>query len=374
VLLEEVLSAAVAIVGAAAGSLLLLDSRTEELQFAVVRGGGGQKLVGRRMPANAGIAGWVVQHRQPVIVNDVTSDPRYYQEVSAAIGFPTASLICVPMVSRGKVVGVLEALNKTEEAQFGEEDMSLLLAFGSQAAIAIENARLYQELREERDRILAVEQQVRNELARDLHDGPAQLLASLIMRLRLVSRLLDQGHPEARDELAALEPVAERALREVRTMLFDLRPVILEARGLVPALKEYARREREDGFEVGLDVRGEIRRLPTNMERAIFAIVQEAAGNARKHSGVAQVAVDVVFEEEALYLEIEDKGSGFDVKDVEADYASRGSLGLLNMRERAEAIGGTLTIRSKPGGGTRVLLRVPLSGAALSPAEITHGN
>ena len=361
VLLTEVLSAAVSIVGAAAGSLLLLDEARSELEFAVVRGGGGETLVGMRMPAQAGVAGWVVQHREPLFVNDPANDPRFYREISIQAGFPTVSLICVPMIAKSKVIGVLEALNKEDGGHFSEDDVSLLLAFASQAAIAIENARLYQELREERDRILAVEQEVRNQLARDLHDGPAQLLASLIMRLRLGLRLLDQGHPSARDEVGALEPLLERTLREVRTMLFDLRPVILEARGLVAAVEEYARRQREDRFDVRLSVHGESRRLRPNTERAIFAIIQEAIGNARKHSQANGATVRINFDSERLDIEVHDDGTGFDVEQVQADYASRGSLGLLNMRERAQAVGGNYILQSKPGQGTTIFLSVPLT-------------
>lgn len=367
VLLADVLSAAVAIVGANAGSLLLLDERKGELEFAVVRGGGGQELVGTRMPANVGVAGWVVQNQRPLIVDDVARDSRFYSEVSEQSGFATASLICVPMVARARVVGVLEALNKSDGQHFSDDDVTLLLAFASQAAVAIENARLYAELREERDRILAVEQDVRNQLARDLHDGPAQLLASLIMRLRLGLRLLDQGNEAARSELASLEPLLERALREVRTMLFDLRPVILEARGLVAAIEEYARRQRDEGFDVRVGVRGEGQRLRPNAERAIFAIIQEAIGNARKHSGASGAVVRLQFGEERLDIEVEDNGAGFDIGAVLDDYSSRGSLGLLNMRERAEAVDATYDIRSTIGHGTTVMLSVPLG--RVQPSE-----
>jgi len=358
-LLPEILNAAVSISDAEAGAVLLLDEGTGELEFAVVRGGGGESLVGRRVPPGAGIVGWVVQRGEPLIVHDPASDPRFYPEISAESRFPTSSLLCVPMIAGGKTVGVLEVLNKRGDGRFSDDDASLLFAFATQAAIAIENARLYKALQDERDRILEVEQEVRRELARELHDGPAQTLASLVMRLRLLLRLLREGRAEAEAELEQVEPLAERALKEVRSLLFDLRPVILEARGLPAALEEYARRQGQEGFAVDLQVEGEPRRLDPKAERALFAIVREAIANARKHSAQPGAKVRLRFNEARLDVEVRDEGQGFDPGTVQERYAEQGSLGLLNMRERAQAIGAAFHIFSRPGQGTTVFVSVP---------------
>jgi len=358
-LLAEVLSAAVAMVAADAGALLLLDDTREQLEYAVVTGGPAASLRGTRCPAVEGAAGWVIARHRPLVLTDPQPGGQFGSELVARIGAGCRSLACVPLMAKGLVVGVLELVCRDHGRGFAEADLALLTAVAGQAAIAIENARLYSELAQERDRILAVEQEVRNQLARDLHDGPAQLLASLIMRLRLGLRLLDQGQPGAREELAALEPLLERTLREVRTMLFDLRPVILEARGLAAALEEYARRQRAEGFEVQFSTDGEPRRLGPDAERAVFAIVREAVTNARKHSGAGEAEVRLCFGDGIVTLNIDDAGCGFDPDQAEADSVSRGSLGLVNMRERAQAIGGRLTIRSWPEKGTHITLAVP---------------
>lgn len=358
-LLAEVLSAAMAVAGAEAGALLLLDESRAMLEYAVVPGDVGADLVGCKQPADEGAAGWTLANREPLVIDVPEAKLRFHSRLVDALRPQRATLACIPLTAKGQVVGALELLSSDPEYAFGDADIALLTAVAGQAAIAIENARLYLALSQERDRILAVEQEVRNQLARDLHDGPAQLLASLIMRLRLGLRLLDQGRSEARQELGALEPVLEQALREVRTMLFDLRPVILEARGLAAALEDYARRQRAEGFTVHFSARGEHRRLRADAERAVFAIVREAVANARRHSGADEAEITLVFGDGVVQLLVSDRGVGFDTRQAEADSLARGSLGLVNMRERTDAIGARLTIQSMPGEGATVSLTVP---------------
>ena len=153
-LLNEVLAKAVSIVKAQAGSLLLYDEATQELEFTVVHGGAGESLLGRRLPIGTGIVGWVVQHQQPLVVNDPSKDSRFYAQVAAQVGFPSVALVCVPMVGRGRVVGALEAINKQEgegNGNFSQADVDLLLAFAGQAAMAIERKQAEEALRRERD-------------------------------------------------------------------------------------------------------------------------------------------------------------------------------------------------------------------------------
>jgi signal transduction histidine kinase len=362
-LLRRILRSAIQAVEGVAGSLLLLDAGGQDLVFAVVEGGGGQALAGQRMTRDKGVAGWVVCHREPLIVGDVNQDERFFKAIPSAVDFAVTSLVCVPLLTRGEVIGAIQVLNKVHGAPFDEEDLDLLTSFAAQSATAIENARLYQELKWERDRILAVEEDIRKRLARDLHDGPAQLLAALIGNIDFVQRLLEIEPEKALAELDALVPLAEKALRQVRTLLFDLRPVILETQGLVPALQSYVGRQQgAEGLAYHLDVDGFTGRLVPRAERAIFGIVQEAVGNVKKHAQARNVWITVAGEGDQLRVEVRDDGVGFDVEAVAADYDRRGSLGMLNMRERAAAIDGELALTSKEGVGTRVVLDAPLAG------------
>jgi signal transduction histidine kinase len=362
-LLQMILASAVQVMGASAGSLLLLDQRTDELVFEVIEGGGGVALEGARMPADKGIAGWVATNREPLIVDDVNRDDRHYRDIAQDYDFSTTSILCVPLIAKGQVIGVLQVLNKEPGKYFTPEDQEILTTFAAQSAVAIENARLYQSLREEHDRLIAVEEDVRRGLARELHDGPAQMLAAIIMSANFVQQAIAHESIEhAVAELDEMLPVAEKALRQVRTLLFDLRPVILETQGLVPALESYARRLRDaEDMNVVLNAEGEFGRLSHNAEVAVFLIVQEAINNVKKHARASRIDIDVAPEDGELVVVIRDDGVGFNTKDVSDGYDERGSLGMLNMQERAEIVGGSLTVSSQTGQGTTITMRLPLA-------------
>lgn len=363
-LLHKILAKAVEVMEASAGSLILLDEFTNELVFEVIEGGGGENLKGVRMSRDKGIAGWVATHQKPLIVDDVNSDNRYYQSIAQSFDFKPTSLLCVPMISRNKLIGVLQVLHNIAGRYFGSLDRQLLTTFANQAAIAIENARLYENLKEERDHLVVVEEEVRKRLARDLHDGPAQLVASLVMSLGFTKELLNRSPELAEAEISESLDVANKTLKQLRTLLFDLRPVILETQGLIPALELYAERlEETEELNITLTVENEFERLAHKAEVAIFSIIQEAVNNAKKYAHTNQIDLIVQSDQrqDSLTFLIKDDGVGFDVQQVKARYDEQGSLGMINMQERTEMINGQLRIHSGVGQGTRVILNLPLS-------------
>jgi signal transduction histidine kinase len=360
-LLQTVLRSAVQVVDATAGSLLLLDPSTDELAFAVIEGGGGEALEKRRIRRDQGIAGWVATHREPVMVEDATQDERFYPGIDRFSSFKTHSLLCVPLMLKGELIGVLQVLNKRSGCPFEKPDLDIMTIFASQSAAAIQNARLYEKVREERDRIMMVEEDVRRRLARDLHDSLAQLLAASLMNVRFMREQVSRQHVLPESDLTTLERVMSGALYQVRTMLFDLRPVILETDGLVPALETYATRLRQEGTgKLHVSVDSNVGRLSPKIETTAYSIVCEALNNVRRHARAANVWLKVSRDSDCLLVTVEDDGRGFDVTAVEASYGERGSIGLLSMRERAETMGGRWSIESTLGQGTRVRLSVPL--------------
>ncbi|HEX9074322.1 MAG TPA: GAF domain-containing sensor histidine kinase [Anaerolineae bacterium] len=359
-LLSKILQSAVDVVQASAGSLLLFDSKTNELVFQVVQGGSGESLLNVRFPSNQGIAGSAFTNVEPTIVHDVRTDDRFLQLREAA-GFAIDSLMAVPMVQKGKPIGVIEVLNKKMGGKFNADDQELLLAFAAQSAVAIENARLYAQVVADRDRVVSIEDEVRRELARDLHDGPSQLLSALIMNLRFLKEVIVRSPERSREEVDNVERLAVQALHQIRNMLFDLRPVLLETQGLAAALSAYVDRQRENkDIEILLEINSLSARLPSKAEAAIFSIIQEAVGNVRKHANAKHIWITAEQRKDKLTVTVQDDGCGFDVQQMEEAYAQRGSLGLLNMKERADIANAELKIDSEPGKGTQVKLTIPL--------------
>lgn len=366
-LLRRIVSSAMELMEAQGSSLLLLTEAKDELIFQVVDGDVSQKLVGRHLRVGEGIAGWVAQTGESAIVNDVQSDSRFSSSFDARTGFHTESLICVPMSFQDRLLGVLSIVNKNRPGGFVPKDIKWLKTLAALAAVAIENVRLYYRLREERDRVLIAQEELRKKLARDLHDGPTQTLAHIIMQADFIKKLLVHKPGQVPAELDNLSQVGHEAIQEMRTMLFDLRPLILETQGLVPALQLFIERHRsEEGPQFHLHAEQAVGRYIPRIESTVFSIVQEAVNNAMKHSRARNLWLRLSQKDETLVVEIEDDGVGFNMEAVLRDYEDRTSFGLVNMHERAELAEGQLTLVSAMGQGTTVMLRVP---AITAPQE-----
>ncbi len=343
-----------------ASTLMLLDESTQELVFEIPTGESGHTLQQLRIPLSEGICGWVARTARPAVVNDLRADPRFNSSIDRQSGFRTRNVLAVPLQARGRVIGVIEVLNKRGAEAYTNRDLDLLTTLAGQAAVALDNAQLYTSLQAEHTRLVEAEDQVRKELARDLHDGPAQQMAAIVMQVEVLRKLLARDPSRLPAELDALEALARKANRQVRTLQFQLRPVMLETRGLRAALEYYVNQLREtETMHFTTDFVGCTGRLPAQLERASFDIVQEALGNIRKHSGARFVTVRMWREVDRWVIVLQDDGKGFDVAATLRSYETRGSLGLLNMRERAQAMGGKLELLSAPGRGTRVVLEIP---------------
>jgi signal transduction histidine kinase len=361
-LLRKVVHAAAQLLDATSGSLLVWQPEEDVLIFTVTAGDEAEWLEGRRINGNQGLAGWILNHQQPVMVNDVRNDPRFSNNIDKSLGLRTYSLIGVPLMTQGKILGVIEVINKRSGEKFDEIDLEILSALAGQAAIVIVNAQLYQKVLRDKSRLMAIEDQVHKKLARDFHDGPAQALANIVMSIKYAQKLLQQDPQGARDELERTKEIATHTLDQVRNTIFELRPIILETKGLVAALREYVVRLQSARVPpVRLHANDIKHRLPAHIEEACFFIIREAVNNARKYANFSRMDITLTFLGGELVVLVEDDGQGFDVKQVYYNYDEQGSWGLLNMRERAELIGGRLYISSAPGQGTSVTLIVPIN-------------
>jgi len=310
-----------------------------------------------------GIIAQSIDEDKPILTTAVKDDPELSRLV-ALLG--CGQVYCFPLRSGFNAYGVL-LYGHPEPDYFSEDRRELLDILGRQALIAIQNARLYQDLVDERDRMLEVQEEARKKLARDLHDGPTQSVAAMAMRVNLTRRMLEKDPQAAGEELVRIEELARRTSKEIRHMLFTLRPLVLESQGLVAALQAIADKTKETYSQEVL-IRVDEKVLPgmeIGKQSVIFFIVEEAVNNARKHARAPHIGVTLrALEEGIALLEILDDGVGFDVEAVNRAYDKRGSLGMINLRERTELVNGVLNIKSTPGKGTRVQVYIPLTGEA----------
>lgn len=208
--------------------------------------------------------------------------------------------------------------------------------------------------------IIKAQEEERRRLAREMHDGPAQVLANIIMRVEICERLLASGRAEVAQELSQMKLVIKDSLREVRKTIFDLRPMMLDELGIIANLHRYIEQMgKYDHVETRLCVHGEERRLEPTVEVAIFRTVQEAIRNANRHAQATQIDVIFQYHSQTLDVQIVDDGVGFDVNHVRAAVQDRSRYGLIGMEERIELLGGTFTLRSEPHKGTRIHFTMP---------------
>jgi signal transduction histidine kinase len=316
-----------------------------------------------QLPRTHGMLGVMLEALEPYRAQDIQADPRF-------VGWPAAhpnmrTFLGVPIVSRGEVIGAFYLTEKKGErgAGFTGEDEELIRTLAAHAAIAIENARLYERSRE----LSTIEE--RKRLARELHDSVTQTLFSIGLTAEAASELVDSDPARARAQLGHLQELTRAAMAEMRSLIFELRPAELETEGLAAALRKHVevlRRLHEQ--EIELRVEGD-RRLSPDVEKGLLRIAQEALGNALRHSGADHVVLTLDARDSRVELGVADDGTGFDPD--EAVQRSR-RLGLTSMRERAEALGGTLAIDSEPGRGTTITVEVQ-SGAGRRLLEAEWG-
>ncbi len=312
---------------------------------------------------NEGILKKLLEGGDPILTTDIGYDP----ELGRVIALRACSAAyCFPLRSGFNVYGAM-LFAHPDPNYFTQERRSLLDIIGRQAVIAVQNARLYQDLIEEKERMIEVQEEARKKLARDLHDGPTQSVAAMAMRINLARRIMAKDVDEAMNELVKIEEMAHRTTKEIRHMLFTLRPLILESQGLSAALQAMAEKMRETFSQnVIINVDDSILNdMEMGKQGVIFYIIEEATNNARKHANAPHIWVRLrPFENGLALLEIEDDGLGFDVAAVNKSYDKRGSLGMVNLRERSELVNGLLDVDSSPGNGTRVKVYIPLTEEA----------
>lgn len=362
-ILDYIVSAATQLLGTVSGAIYSLQPNQKTLVVQTTCGLPPAYATDLTFAADKSFLGQAIIKRQPVVVSNIAATLAEQQDSldeqrQSLLTQHYHTLLTVPLLRQGqqtadKVYGAL-ALYYPEQRSFSDEEIGLVVAFATQATLAIENAQLRQ--RVEQTAILTE----RSRLARELHDSVTQSLYSMTLLSEGWRRMAVRGELGAVDErLAELGELSRQALKEMRLLVHELLPPALEKEGLLGALyQRIAAVEKRAGIDARLLV-DQVIELPSHLEAALYRITQEALNNALKHANATAVTVSLHTSADQVMLAINDNGKGF------AQANSVGGLGLITMRERTEHLGGTFTVDSTPNQGVTIRVQVPLP--ALSP-------
>lgn len=301
------------------------------------------------LPRTHGLLGAMLADPEPYRTEDITTDPRFRGWWPGTHPL-MRSFLGVPIVFKGDVIGAFYVTDKTTGPAFSSSDEEVVSLLAAHAAVLMEHARFFQESRE-----LSVLDE-RSRLARDLHDAMTQTLFSLRLTLETAASTVDQDPAGAARHIRAASELVDATFRELRTLIFELRPPALEVDGLAETVRKHLEVVgRAHGLAVRVSSRG-VRRPAAEVEAAMYRIVQEAVTNVVRHAQAASVEVEIDVGGDVVTVQVGDDGTGFDpsARGIRARH-----LGLTSMRERAQAAGGACTIDSAPGRGTTVRVEVP---------------
>jgi signal transduction histidine kinase len=364
--LQKIVDEARELVGARYGALMIRPTGDDGGTFLTAGISAEERAGMGQPPAGRGLLGIVLNEGERLRLADLTAHPR-------AAGFPPGhpamkALLAVPIVKGGRILGNLYLTDKLEAAEFSAADAETLARFATQAAVAIENARLHRRVGE-----LTIAEE-RRRIAHEMHDGLAQVLGYVNTKAQAAQEWLRLGQAGRADEqLAQLVAAARAAYVDTREGILALRTPLDPEGSLAETLREYCQRwEDLSGVAVELVVSPDGAplspwRLAPLTELQLLRIVQEALANVRKHAEVAQARVELRYDDGWTEVVVGDAGAGFDPAAPFRDALPH--FGLAMMKERAEAVGGRLEVDAASGRGTRVVVRVP----TLSPEAQNGG-
>ena len=355
--LQEVMDSIIRLTWAKRAYLMLYDG--DSLSVQVARNWDRETLPDDEVVFSRGIVQAAMLHGEVVLSANVQLDQRF-KNMESVFSHQLRSVLCVPLIVRAKTIGVIYADNGDGISHFEVDLIPNLIAFANQAAIAIENARLFQQaqvqaedLQRSRERIIIAREEERRRLRRDLHDGLGPVLGSFLLKID-ASRKLVKHNPDIVDEtLVTLKHQIRRAIEDVRVIVHGLRPPALDEFGLIGALYEHG--QQLNGLQVKIDAPNPLPPLSAAVEVTLYRIAMEALTNVVKHAEATRCAIRLQLNDadHELRLEISDDGCGLP-KNRQA------GVGLASMRERASELGGTCIIDSSAEGGTHICVSLPV--------------
>jgi signal transduction histidine kinase len=342
--LRELLDARIVIVALPAGA--------DELRLAAVAGENAEQLLDQTMGRSGSKSGRVLERGQSERTDSVLDDPDVNPEVTRLLAARTG--LWVPLVTRGGPIGVIAAHDKLgPDPRFADNDLRLAETFATRAAVAVELSERFE--RDAFRRVVDAQELERRRLSRELHDQTGQALTSILLGLRALEETLDSDDSRSRKATADLRELVVGTLQDVRRLALELRPSALDDFGLVAALEHLtATFGEQTGMKVDFGAALGDERLPSEVETALYRIVQESLTNIVKHAQAQRVSIALTKMEGSVKAVVEDDGRGFDPARTD------GGFGLVGMGERLALLGGRLRIESSPGSGTTIAADVPL--------------
>ena len=369
-ILRIALDSVLEVVNGAIGGILLLDEETQTLSYRIHRGVSAKYAEEMRMSVGEGVAGRVAQTGEPILLEDISKDPRTVRlDLVSAQGI--RGVVSIPLKVKDKVIGVMNVAS-TEAGRFGADDVYLLNSIGDYLGTTIEQTRLYERLASAGERYqallqhaLVTQEDERKRIARELHDETSQALTSLTLTLQAIIGMAEMkgiDDTELMDMLKKTQSQAVHAANEIVKLMKELRPTLLDELGMYAAIHRYAKDTLQpQDINVSAEFKGTDERLPMEVEVTLFRIAQGAIGNIMEHSQAKNATINVECDANECRLQIEDDGKGFNVSKVTQVESSGRGAGLFTMKERVRLVGGNCHVESQAGRGTKVTVQVPLS-------------
>jgi two-component system sensor histidine kinase DevS len=348
-ILDQTLNQVMAYLDVEAGEIFLRSDDEKEFRLALHKGKFAEAFLTReRFKVGEGYIGIVADTGKPLVTADLKNDMRYLRPAVVAAGFK--SMACIPMRAGGEVIGVMSVASRNERS-FEEREITLLNAIGIWAGITIENARLHNQAR----RVAILEE--RERIGMDLHDGIIQSIYAVGLALDYARVAIDENPKESRQKIDQAMDGLNKAIRDIRAYILDLRPRQYIGdnlkEGLQRLVEEYRVNTLAEANLVAPD--NGLMELPISHATALFHICQEALANSAKHAQAKRTDVHLWVTQNRVLLEVSDDGQGFDLRKMSVTLGH----GLSNMHVRARKVGGDLEINAAPGEGTTVLAWVP---------------
>jgi signal transduction histidine kinase len=377
------LDTALAILDSAIGGIMLLEEDTKTLSYRVYHGISDEYAQEMHLKLGEGVAGKVAENARSIMSEDISREPgAAHPGLISKEGLK--AFVSVPLMSKDKVLGVMNVASRLPR-QFTEKDIHLLHATGDLLGLAIEQAKLYEELRRGRERyrqlarfaVMAQEDE-RRRLSRELHDETSQALSGLAFNLQAVIEMVDMaGIQDARikETLKKAHELSIHVGNEIHRLIVNLRPTLLDSLGLIPALRQHAESTLVPmGISVSFQFDDLERTLPREIETGLFRVAQGAIGNIQQHSNATSASISLTISGNELIFCVSDNGIGFDVSQVRGIEASGRGAGVFSMKERVKLMGGSCNIQSKPGKGTTATARIPIRWSTTNVEDKSPGS